>query len=91
MTIEFKTPNGVMKIYADTFFDQQTITKIRKMLKCYRDSYPEVDKIKELKNWLLNRYLEEKQKAAIDLGSKKAIRLAEKYKTILDDVNKIVD
>ncbi len=70
MTIEFATPNGSMKIFADTFFEQQTIPKIRKMLKCFRDSFPEEDKILELKRWLSDKANEEKQKAA---------RYSEKY------------
>lgn len=52
MIIEFKIPNGTMKVNADTFFQEATKAKIRKMLKCFKDSGSDQEDVQELKNWL---------------------------------------
>lgn len=97
MTIEFATPNGSMKIFAETFFEQQTIPKIRKMLKCFRNSFPEEGKILELKQWLSDKSAEEKQKEK-DYSDKhdkeqEQLPVKENYyqylRTFCDDKNKV--
>lgn len=41
-----------MKINADTFFQEATKAKIRKMLKDFKASSPDPEAVQELKNWL---------------------------------------
>lgn len=52
MVIDFTIPNGIMKINVDTFFKEATRVKIRKMLKYFRDSSPEVEAVHGLKDCL---------------------------------------
>lgn len=62
--IEFKIPNGNMTINADTFFHEAPRGKIRKMLKCFKDSGPDPEAAQELKDWLQGEIQNEKDKAA---------------------------
>lgn len=62
MTIEFKIPNGTMKINADTFFREATKAKIRKMLKCFKDSDPEAESVHSIKDWLQKEIDNEKHR-----------------------------
>lgn len=64
MTIEFKIPNGDMKINADTFFHEATKAKIRKMLKWFKAAGPDPEAVQELKGWLQGKVQNEKDKAA---------------------------
>lgn len=64
MTIKFSIPNGDMEINADTFFQEAAKDKIRKMLKCFKDSGPDPEAVQELKTWLLGKVQNEKDKAA---------------------------
>ncbi len=64
MIVEFKIPNGSMKINAEEFFQEATKAKIRKMLKCFKDSDPDPEAVQELKDWLRGEILSEKDKAA---------------------------
>lgn len=52
MIIKFSIPNGDMEINADTFFQEATKAKIRKMLKGFKDSGPDPEAVQELKAWL---------------------------------------
>nr|DAM27053.1 MAG TPA: hypothetical protein [Caudoviricetes sp.] len=51
-----------MKINAEEFFQEATKAKIRKMLKCYKDSDPDPEAVKELKDWLWGEIQKEKDK-----------------------------
>ena len=64
MIIKFRIPNGYMEINADTFFQEATKAKIRKMLKCFKDSGPDPEAVQELKAWLQGEVQNEKDKAA---------------------------
>lgn len=64
MTIEFKIPNGTMKINADTFFQEANKTTIRKMLKYLKASNPDPEAAQGLKDWLQGEIQKEKDKAA---------------------------
>lgn len=64
MTIKFNIPNGDMEINADTFFQEAAKAKIRKMLKCFKDSGPDPEAVQELKAWLQGKVQNEKDKAA---------------------------
>lgn len=80
MTIEFKIPNGSMRINADTFFKEAPRMKIRKMLKCFRDSEPAAEDVHKIKDWL-------QEKA--DLNKVVNAKLAKRYRSILEDACKI--
>ena len=64
MIIKFSIPNGDMEINVDTFFQEATKAKIRKMLKCFKDSGPDPEAVQELKAWLRGEVQNEKDKAA---------------------------
>lgn len=64
MIIEFKIPNGTMKINADTFFQEANKTTIRKMLKYLKASNPDPEAAQGLKDWLQGKVQNEKDKAA---------------------------
>lgn len=64
MIIEFKIPNGAMKINANTFFQEANKTTIRKMLKYFKASSPDSEAAQGLKDWLQGEIQKEKDKAA---------------------------
>ena len=64
MTIEFRIPNGTMKINADTFFQEANKTTIRKMLKYLKASNPDLEAAQGLRDWLQGEIQKEKDKAA---------------------------
>ena len=64
MTIEFRIPNGTMKINAETFFQEANKTTIRKMLKYFKASSPDPEAVQELKDRLQGEIQKEKDKAA---------------------------
>lgn len=82
MTIEFKIPNGSMRINAETFFKEAPKMKIRKMLKCLRDSDPAVENVHKIKDWLYEK---------ADLDKAVNAKLAKRYKSILEDACKILN
>ncbi len=82
MTIEFKIPNGSMRINVDAFFKEAPRMKIWKMLKCFRDSDPVAESVHGIKDWL-------QEKA--DLNKAVNAKLAKRYKSILEDACKILN
>ncbi len=89
MIVEFKIPNGSMKINAEEFFQEATKAKIRKMLKCYKDSNPDPEAVKELKDWLRGEIQNLKKTGRThrwNTGS--PIKLTERYEWILKEIEK---
>lgn len=97
MIIEFKIPNGSMSINAETFFKEAPKLKIRKMLKCFRDSDPVAESVHGIKDWLQEEIDNEKrrQKDFSDkhFSEKEQLqtlsRYLEYFKTFCDDKEKV--
>lgn len=90
MIIEFKIPNGNMQIYVDTFFHEAPKAKIRKMLKCFKDSCPAPEAVQELKDWLRGEIQNLKRSGLTrhwNMGS--SIKLTERYKDVLKIIEKM--
>lgn len=90
MIIEFKIPNGNMQIYVDTFFREATKARIRKMLKCFKDSGPDPEAVQELKDWLQGEIQDLKKTERTrrwNMGS--PIKLAERYKGVQEIIEKL--
>lgn len=51
MEIKFKIPNGDMRINIDEFFRDARKSQIRKMLKLYYASCPDLGEVAQLKKW----------------------------------------
>jgi 5-formyltetrahydrofolate cyclo-ligase len=62
VTIEFKIPNGNMRINAETFFKEAPRMKIRKMLKCFQDSEPAAEDVHKIKDWLQDKVDSERRR-----------------------------
>ncbi len=97
MTIEFKIPNGSMRINAETFFKEAPKMKIRKMLKCLRDSDPTVENVHKIKDWLQEEIDNEKHRqkdfSVKHFSEKEQLqalsRYLEYFKTFCDDKEKV--
>lgn len=89
MTIEFKIPNGTMKINADTFFQEAPRAKIRKMLKCFKSSGPDPEAVQELKDWLQGEIKNPKKTGRTHAWKISAMKLVERYEYVLETIEKI--
>lgn len=89
MTIEFKIPNEIMKINADTFFQEAPRAKIRKMLKMLKSSGPDPEVVQELKDWLHREIQNAKATGRTGYWKISAMKLAERYEYILEIVEKL--
>lgn len=90
MTIEFKIPNGSMKINAETFFTEAPKAKIRKMLKCFKDSGPDPEAVQGLKDWLRGEIQNSKATGRTGYWKISAMKLAERYEYVLETIEKMV-
>lgn len=99
MTIKFKIPNGSMKINANTFFQEAPRAKIRKMLKCFKDSEPDPEAVQALKDWLqekIDEEMERKRDFALKESSEKEqlltlTRYQEYLKMFCDNKEKVME
>lgn len=97
MTIEFKIPNGTMKINADTFYQEAPKAKIRKMLKYYKDSELAAEDVHKIKDWLQEEIDNEKRRhkdfSVKHFSEKKQLQTLSLYleylKTFCDDKEKV--
>lgn len=90
MIIEFKISNGDMKINADTFFQEATKAKIRKMLKWFKAAGPDPEAVQEMKGWLQGEIQNLKKTGRTrhwNMGS--PIKLTERYKDVLEIIEKM--
>lgn len=63
MVIKFNIPNGRIEINLETFFQGARKPQIRKMLKWVRDSWPNEENIREIREWLTDRRKDETDRA----------------------------
>ena len=97
MTIEFKIPNGSMRIDAETFFKEAPKMKIRKMLKCFQDSEPAAEDVHIIKYWLQEEIDNEKRRhkdfSVKHFSEKKQLQTLSLYleylKTFCEDKEKV--
>ena len=90
MIIEFEIPNGTMKINADIFFQEANKTTIRKMLKYFKASSPDLKAVRELMDWLLAEIQNLKKTEQTHWWKvRDKIKLTERYEWILREIEKM--